>query len=398
MLDLLDLDVAYKRVLVRSDLNVPLSNGEITSTKRIEAAIPTLRYLLHQKANVILMSHLGRPKEGMDDPSLSLRPVASCLKKMLGSPVSLVAEIDTLETRQGEIALLENTRFWKGEKENDPILSQQLASLCDIFVMDAFATAHRKEASTYGVAEYAPIACAGPLLLSELNALKQIIATPKMPLVAIVGGSKVSSKLMILKNLLTKVDCLIVGGGIANTFLAASGYDIGQSLSEKDLIHEAEGMLAYAMQQRKIILIPEDVVVASNFTPTATATIRSVDEIRKDEMVLDVGHQTMNKIRAIIAKAKTILWNGPLGVFEWEPFSSGTAALATAIGESEAYTVAGGGDTLAAIEKYHLEEKISYISTGGGAFLECLEGKTLPAVEILQRRAVTTRTSQRGFS
>ncbi len=388
MVEMVDLDLSNKRVLIREDLNVPLENGKVTNTKRIEAILPTLNHALKQGARIILMSHLDRPKEGIYDPHYSLAPVATSLENFIGGRVPLIKNInENFQVGCSEMVLLENIRFLTGEKENSPMLSQRLAELCDIFVMDAFATAHRKEASTYGVAEYAPIACAGPLLVSEINALQQIIKSPKKPLVAIVGGSKVSSKLPALKSLLTKVDYLIVGGGIANTFLAARGVNIGSSLYEEALIPEAKEMLAYAKTSGKLIIIPVDVVVASSFSQTAKAATKDLTEIKENDSILDVGPKTMEAILPIIAEAKTILWNGPLGVFEWDQFSSGTKTLAIAIAQSDAYSVAGGGDTLAAIDKYNIENDISYISTGGGAFLEFLEGKTLPAIEILIKRA-----------
>lgn len=387
MIKMTDLDLTRKRVLIRADLNVPIENGHITSTTRIEAILPTLKIALDQDAAIILMSHLGRPKEGEFDEKFSLQPVATCLSHYLGRPVPLMSEYSKINIKPGEIILLENTRFLKGEKSNDSGLSKQLASLCDVFVMDAFATAHRKEASTYGVAEYARYACAGPLMVSELDALKHVLKEPQKPLVAVVGGSKVSSKLAILNEILTQVDCLIVGGGIANTFLAAAGFPVGSSLYEHDLIPDAQAMLSFAKAHHKEIPLPEDVLVATEFSATAKATIKNVEDVEHNDMILDVGPKTANRIQQIIAKAGTILWNGPLGVFEFENFGDGTRVLAQAIAGSDAFSVAGGGDTLAAIEKYNVADDISYISTGGGAFLEVLEGKTLPAIDILEKRS-----------
>lgn len=388
MLKMTDLDLHNKRVLIRVDLNVPMENGRITSTTRIQAILPALRLALEQNARVILMSHLGRPKAGIFDATLSLQPIADYLSILTNQPIQFIKNFENgICVEPGQIALLENTRFLIGEKENDPTLSQRLARLCDVFVMDAFATAHRKEASTYGVAQFAPIACAGPLLVSEMAALQQVLHNPQSPVVAVVGGAKVSSKLLVLKNLLKKVDTLIVGGGIANTFLAAKGYAIGNSLYEPNLIAEAKEMLAYAQANHKNIPLPEDVVVAKQLHANATAVHKNVYELYSDDMILDMGPRTIALIEKIIHQANTILWNGPLGVFEYDQFGEGTKALANAIAQSRAYSVAGGGDTLAAIEKYQVENELSYISTGGGAFLEFLEGKTLPAIDILEKRS-----------
>ncbi|MBA2653625.1 MAG: phosphoglycerate kinase [Gammaproteobacteria bacterium] len=384
-LKMADLDLNNKQLLIRVDLNVPIENGKITSTTRIEAILPTIQMACQQNAKVILMSHLGRPKEGYYDADFSLAPVATYLSERLGQPVKLIDKLDTIALQPGQVVLLENIRFMQGEKENSALLGKKLGDLCDIFVMDAFATAHRKEASTYSVAEHAPVACAGPLLVSEMDALQQILKQPAKPLVAIVGGSKVSTKLSILKNILKDVDVLIVGGGIANTFLAAKGYNVGKSLYEPDLIPQAIEMLNFAEQNNKTIALPEDVVVAKDFSSEAKAVILDIDQIT-DEFILDIGPRTIKRLLPIIQNAKTLLWNGPVGLFEWEQFSGGTEALAKAIANSQAYTVAGGGDTLAAIEKYHVKDSISYISTGGGAFLEVLEGKKLPAIAILERR------------
>lgn len=387
LLKMTDLDLSNKRVLIRMDLNVPIDNGKITSTKRIEAILPTLRIAINQGAKILLLSHLGRPKEGVFDPAFSLAPVATYLTSILNQPVKLIDNIDEdVNLHPKEVALLENVRFLKGEKENDLLLGKKLAALGDIFVMDAFGTAHRKEASTYRVAEFADIACAGPLLIAEMTALHQIMKAPARPLVAIVGGSKVSTKLSVLNNILSLVDCLIVGGGIANTFLAAKGYPVGNSLYEPDLIQEAKDMLSFAAKNHKNILLPIDVRVGQEYSEEAVAVIKSVEDVQQNDMILDVGPRTSELIAASIGDANTILWNGPLGVFEWDQFSEGTHSLAKAIAASSAYSVAGGGDTLAAIEKYEIEDKISYISTGGGAFLEYLEGKQLPAVAMLEQR------------
>lgn len=387
MLKMTDLELGGMRVLIRADLNVPIENGKITSATRIDAIIPTLSMALAQGAAVIVMSHLGRPKEGEPEEKFSLQPIANYLSEALQQPVPLVKDHVAANVSPGQIILLENTRFMMGEKSNDVNLSKSLASLCDIFVMDAFGTAHRKQASTYGVAEYAPIACAGPLVMAEIAALNQAMADPKKPLVAVVGGSKVSSKLAILNEILTKVDTLILGGGIANTFLAAAGYPVGSSLYEHDLIPDAQAMLTYAKTNHKQIPLPQDVVVAQEFSVDAHATIKDVNDVMHNDMILDIGPKTSDLLENIINQAGTIVWNGPVGVFEFDQFGKGTENLAHAIANSKAFSVAGGGDTLAAIEKYQVGEKISYISTGGGAFLEFLEGKHLPALEILTKRA-----------
>ena len=383
-----DIDLRNKRVLIREDFNVPLDdNGRITSDLRIQAALPTIRSALKQDAAVMLMSHLGRPTEGKFVTKYSLAPVAQRLGELLGQTVRLVNDWhDGVHTKSGEVVLLENVRFNKGEKNNDTKLAKQLASLCDVFVMDAFATAHRVQASTYGVAEYAPIAVAGPLLQAELAALNQITEQPQKPFIAIVGGSKISTKLAVLEKLLDKVDQLIVGGGIANTFIVAAGYDVGRSLYEPDLVTMAEKLMAHAQTSGAQIPLPLDVITATEFSAVATAHVKSISEISAEDMILDVGPKTIEHYASIIKQAKTIVWNGPVGVFELAPFAAGTKALAQTIAASDAFTVAGGGDTLAAIDKYHLRDKISYISTGGGAFLELLEGKTLPAVAMLQQR------------
>ena len=378
-----ELDLAGKRVLVREDLNVPLKDGVVSSDARIRAALPTIKQALAAGARVILMSHLGRPVEGQFSDEFSMAPVASHLSKLLGSPVSLVADWrDGVEVAAGEVALLENVRFNVGEKADDEELARQYASLCDVFVMDAFGTAHRAQASTHGVARFAPVACAGPLLAGELSALEKALADPARPMVAIVGGSKVSTKLTVLETLSTKVDQLIVGGGIANTFLAASGKPVGKSLCEHDLIPAAQALAASTS-----IPLPVDVVTGKAFSEDAKASLKSADDVADDDMIFDIGPRAAAEIAQILAGAGTILWNGPVGVFEFEQFAGGTQALSRAIADSPAFSLAGGGDTLAAIDKFGIADKVSYISTGGGAFLEYVEGKTLPAVAILEQRA-----------
>ena len=378
-----ELDLAGKRVLVREDLNVPLKDGVVSSDARIRAALPTIRLALAAGARVILMSHLGRPVEGQFSDEFSMAPVASHLSKLLGSPVSLVADWrDGVDVAAGEVALLENVRFNVGEKADDEELAKQYASLCDVFVMDAFGTAHRAQASTHGVARFAPVACAGPLLAGELSALEKALADPARPMVAIVGGSKVSTKLTVLETLSTKVDQLIVGGGIANTFLAASGKPVGKSLCEHDLIPAAQALAASTS-----IPLPVDVVTGKEFSEDADASLKSADDVADDDMIFDIGPAAAAEIAQILAGAGTILWNGPVGVFEFEQFAGGTEALSRAIADSPAFSLAGGGDTLAAIDKFGITDKVSYISTGGGAFLEYVEGKTLPAVAILEQRA-----------
>jgi phosphoglycerate kinase len=381
-----DLDLAGKRVLIREDLNVPVKDGKVSSDARIRAALPTIRAAQAAGAAVMLMSHLGRPKEGQPDDAFSLQPVAERLSALLGCDVPLVRDwIDGVDVQPGNIVLLENVRFLAGEKACDATLARKMAALCDVFVMDAFGTAHRAQASTYGVAEYAPVACAGPLLAAELEALGKALDNPARPLVAIVGGSKVSTKLDVLDALAGIVDCLIVGGGIANTFIAAAGHDVGKSLFEADMLDTARG-LAVGGEGRAQIPVPTDVVVAGKFANVA-GTTKAVDAVSGDEMILDIGPQTAARFSQIIAAAGTVIWNGPVGVFEFDNFGAGTKALAEAIAGSGAFSVAGGGDTLAAIDKYGVAERISYISTGGGAFLEFVEGKKLPAVEVLERRA-----------
>ncbi len=388
VLRMTDLDLRDKRVLIREDLNVPVEDGVISSDARIRAALPSLRAAVGAGARVIVMSHLGRPKEGEFSAEDSLAPVAARLGELLGQPVRLQRDwLDGVECAPGEVVLCENVRFNKGEKKDDEMLARRMAALCDIFVMDAFGTAHRAEASTHGVAQFAPIACAGPLLVAELGALSLALAQPARPLVAIVAGSKVSTKLTVLESLLGKVDKLIVGGGIANTFLAANGIAIGKSLYEPDMLDTARALLAQAVARGAEIPLPTDVVVAEAFSPTAVATVRPVGEVRPDELILDIGPQTAARFAGLLAGAGTILWNGPVGVFEFDPFGGGTETLAKAIAASPAFSLAGGGDTLAAIEKYGVASGISYISTGGGAFLEFVEGKTLPAVAMLESRA-----------
>jgi phosphoglycerate kinase len=382
-----DIDLSGKRVLIREDLNVPVASGEITSDARIRAALPTIKAALDANAAVMVMSHLGRPSEGEPDEQFSLKPVAKCLSKLLDRNVSLVEDwIDGVEVQPGEIVLLENVRFLEGEKVCGAELAKKMAALCDIFVMDAFGTAHRAQASTYGVAEHAEVACAGPLLTAELDALAKAMQNPKRPFVAIVGGSKISTKLTVLGALTDVVDCLIVGGGIANTFIAAAGHGVGKSLYEPDMLDTAR-KLATNEDDRADIPVPSDVVVAEEFSADATATAKVVDVVAADELILDIGPDTSARFADIIASAGTIIWNGPVGVFEFDQFGAGTKALAEAIAASDAFSVAGGGDTLAAIEKYGVADGISYISTGGGAFLEFVEGKTLPAVAILEKRA-----------
>jgi len=388
VLRMIDLDLAGKRVLIREDLNVPVKDGAITSDARIRASLPTIRLALDKGARVMLMSHLGRPKEGEFDPALSLEPVAVRLGELLGRRVPLLRDwLDGVEVAPGEVVLLENVRFNKGEKKDDEALARRMAALCDVYVMDAFGTAHRAEASTHGVGRFAPIACAGPLLAGELVALQTALEKPARPLVAIVAGSKVSTKLTVLESLLFKVDQLIVGGGIANTFLAAAGLPVGRSLHEPEMLDMARRLQAQSLERGVEIPLPTDVVVAKEFSATAEADVKDVREVAADDMILDIGPDTADRLSAIVARAGTVIWNGPVGVFEFSQFGEGTRVLARAIARSAAFSLAGGGDTLAAIEKYGVEEGMSYISTGGGAFLEFVEGKTLPAVAMLEQRA-----------
>ena len=385
---MVDLDLSGKRVLIRQDLNVPVKNGQVTSDIRIQASVPTIKHALAAGAAVMLLSHLGRPVEGQYDEASSLKPVAERLSLLLGKPVRLEKDwLDGVTVSPGEVVLCENVRFNAGEEKNNDELGQKMAKLCDIFVMDAFGTAHRAQASTHSVAKFAPIVCAGPLLASELDALGKALETPAKPLIAIVGGSKVSTKLTVLKSLSEKVDQLIVGGGIANTFIAAAGFPVGKSLYEADLLDEAKRLIAAAKLAGSDIPIPVDVVCAKEFSETAVATIKKVQDVEADDLILDIGPDTAKHYAELIKSAGTIVWNGPVGVFEIEQFSHGTQSLATAIAESNAFSIAGGGDTLAAIDKYGINDQVSYTSTGGGAFLEFLEGKELPAVAILKSRS-----------
>lgn len=386
-----DLDLGGKRVLIRQDLNVPMAQGVISSDARIRASIPTIRHAIDQGAAVMIMSHLGRPVEGEFNPEFSLAPVAQALSRYLEKPVKLLDDyLEGVEVAPGEVVLLENVRFNPGEKKDHETLAKKLAALCDIYVMDAFGTAHRAEASTHGTGLFAPIACAGLLLAEELDALGKALKSPARPLVAIVGGSKVSSKLTVLDSLSAVVDQLIVGGGIANTFIRAAGYNIGKSLYEPDLVAEAKRLMQAATAAGREIPIPVDVVTGKHFDPAEPAIIKPVDALEEDDMIFDIGPETAAIYAALIAKAGTVVWNGPVGVFEFDQFGKGTETLGRAIAESQAFSIAGGGDTLAAIDKYGLAEGISYISTGGGAFLEFLEGKTLPAVSMLERRHQST--------
>lgn len=378
-----DLDLRGRRVLIREDLNVPLKEGRITSAARLKAAEPTIRYALDNGAQVVVMSHLGRPVEGEFNSEFSLAPIANYLGKLLDQKVHLIKDwSDGSIVSNHRLVMLENVRFNIGEKSNSDSLARAYAELCDIFVMDAFGTAHRAQASTHGVAKYAPSVCAGPLLANELDALEQALANPTAPVAAIVGGSKVSTKLMVLESLADKVDQLIVGGGIANTFLAAAGKPVGKSLFEADLIPAAQ-----ALMSKVNIPIPTDVIVGKEFSETAEAVIKLVDDVEEDDMIFDIGPESAKKLAEMITTMGTIIWNGPVGVFEFTQFSQGTEILAKAIANSDAFSIAGGGDTLAAVDKYNIADQVSYISTGGGAFLEYVEGKQLPAVAILQNRA-----------
>ena len=378
-----DLDLNGKRVFIRADLNVPVKNGKVTSDARIRATIPTLKLALEKGAKVMVTSHLGRPTEGEFTPEDSLQPVVDYLNEHLDVPVRLVRDyLNGVDVNVGEIVVLENVRINKGEKKNDPELGKKYAALCDVFVMDAFGTAHRAQASTYGVAEFAPVACAGPLLAAELDALGKALKEPARPMVAIVGGSKVSTKLEVLNSLSKIADQIIVGGGIANTFIAAAGHNVGKSLYEADLIPVAKELAASTD-----IPVPVDVRVGTEFSETAPATEKSVTEVKDDESIFDIGDKSAEQLAEIIKNAKTVLWNGPVGVFEFPNFRKGTEIISHAIANSDAFSIAGGGDTLAAIDLFGIADKISYISTGGGAFLEFVEGKVLPAVEILEKRA-----------
>ncbi|HAT9057761.1 TPA: phosphoglycerate kinase [Legionella pneumophila subsp. pneumophila] len=389
-----DIDLSGKRVLIREDLNVPIKDGMITSDQRLQAALPTIKSALDNGAAVIVLSHLGRPEEGKYEKKFSLEPVADYLRKNLEYPVRFVKDyLSGVDVKPGELVVCENVRFNPGEKANDEALAKKLANLCDVFVMDAFGTAHRAQVSTYGVAQYAPVAVAGPLLIRELEALNQVLKAPKKPIVAIVGGAKVSSKLSLLKQLVGMVDVLIPGGGIANTFLKAQGFEIGISLYEPDLLDEARHILILAKEKGCQIPLPTDVVVGKTFSETCPAFNKSLSNVAEDDMILDIGPETIRDYVDLIHEANTIIWNGPVGVFEFPQFAYGTRAIAIAIAESDAFSIAGGGDTLAAVDLYDLNQQISYISTGGGAFLECLEGKTLPAVAILQERAKHVKTN-----
>ncbi len=378
-----------KRVFIRSDLNVPRdAGGNITEDTRIRASIPAVEMALKGSAAVMVTSHLGRPKEGVFTPEESLAPVAKRMSELLGQPVELVRDwVDGVDVKPGQVVLLENARFNTGEKKNSDELARKMAALCDVYVNDAFGTAHRAEATTYGIAKYAPVACAGPLLAAELDALSKAMVNPYRPMMAIVGGSKVSGKLEVLRKLADKVDSLIVGGGIANTFLLAAGYPVGRSLVEDDLVEEARSIMAMMEYRKASVPLPVDVVCAREFAASAPATVRKVADVGPDDMILDIGPETAKNYAALISKAGTVVWNGPVGVFEFDQFGGGTKTVAEAIAGSSAYSLAGGGDTLAAIAKYRIADKIGYISTGGGAFLEFLEGKILPAVDILIQRA-----------
>ena len=378
-----DIDLTNKRVLIREDLNVPVKDGKVTSDARIRAALPTIKLALAAGAKVMVMSHLGRPTEGQYEEEYSLQPVATHLAGLLGQDVPLAKDwLDGVDVESGQLVLVENVRFNLGEKKDDEALSKKMAALCDVFVMDAFGTAHRAQASTHGVAKFAPIACAGPLLSAELEALEKALAKPARPMAAIVGGSKVSTKLTVLESLSDKVDQLIVGGGIANTFLAAAGFPVGKSLYEEDLIPQAKALMA-----KTSIPLPEDVVVATAFAPDAVATVKNAADVGSDDMILDIGPKAAAAFAALLEESQTIIWNGPVGVFEFDQFGGGTKALAMAIANSKGFSIAGGGDTLAAVDKYDIAEQVSYISTGGGAFLECVERKVLPAVAMLESRA-----------
>ncbi len=384
------LSLANKRVLIRQDLNVPVRDGTVSSDSRIVASLPTIKYALEQNAAVMLMSHLGRPVEGVYSEEFSLKPVAQRLSELLGRDVQLVKNwLDGVAVSPGEVVLLENVRFNAGEKADDENLARKMAALCDIYVMDAFGTAHRAQASTHGVGKFAPQACAGPLLIAELEALDKALKNPKPPVVAIVGGAKVSTKLTVLDSLSSKVDQLIVGGGIANTFIAAAGYNVGKSLFEADLIAEAKKLIEKARHAGSDIPIPTDVIVASEFSADARATTKAVNQVGDDDLILDIGPDTAMAYAEIMSQAGTIVWNGPVGVFEIPQFAQGTKIMAQAIADSDAFSIAGGGDTLAAIEQFELTDHISYISTGGGAFLEFLEGKDLPAVEMLIEKSTS---------
>ena len=388
ILNMVDQDLAGKRIMIREDLNVPINDGQVTSDARIRAAIPTIQFAIDAGASVLLLSHLGRPNEGEFEQRFSLEPVADHLSSLLDRPVRLEKSwLDGVQIEAGEVVLCENVRFNEGEKTNNTDLAKKMAKLCDVFVMDAFGTAHRAHASTYGVGLHAPMACAGPLLAGELKALGQALNNPVRPMAAIVGGSKVSTKLTVLESLIQKVDQLIPGGGIANTFIAAAGFSVGQSLVETDLIGPAKKMMDNAVAGGREIPVPTDVVVGKMFSADAKAITKSVSDIADDDMIFDIGPETAKRFAGMMQGAETIVWNGPVGVFEFDQFGEGTRILGEAIGASKAFSIGGGGDTLAAIDKYNISDKISYVSTGGGAFLEFLEGKKLPAVAMLEERS-----------
>lgn len=383
-----DLELAGKRVLIREDLNVPVKDGKVTSDARLRAALPTIKLVLEAGAKVMVMSHLGRPTEGEYSDEFSMQPVVDYLQDALDCNVLLEKDyLNGIDAKEGELVVLENVRFNKGEKKDDEALAKQYAALCDVYVMDAFGTAHRAQASTHGAGKFAPVACAGPLLAAELDALGKALHNPKKPMLAIVGGSKVSTKLTVLDSLSDKVDQLIVGGGIANTFVAAQGHNVGKSLFEADLIPEANRLLENAKANGGDIPVPVDVIVGDEFSETAAAHLKDVEQVTDGDMIFDIGPETAARLAEMIKSAGTIVWNGPVGVFEFDQFGEGTKALAMAIADSEAFSIAGGGDTLAAVDKYEIADRISYISTGGGAFLEFLEGKVLPAVAMLEERA-----------
>lgn len=383
-----DLDLAGKRLLIRQDLNVPIKDGKVSSDKRIRASLPTIEHCIKAGARVMLMSHLGRPTEGEPSAEFSLQPVADHLSTLLGKEVRLVTDYldNAPELENGDVVMLENVRFNIGEKSNDDALAKQYADLCDIYVMDAFGTAHRAQASTYGAGVFAPVACAGPLLAGELEALGKALGDPARPMAAIVGGSKVSTKLTVLESLSGVVDQLIPGGGIANTFIAACGFNVGKSLYEADLIPEAKRLMEAAKAKGREIPVPTDVVCGKEFSETAEAVVKKVEDVEDDDMIFDIGPETAAKFAAMMKEAGTIVWNGPVGVFEFDQFGEGTKTLGIAIADSNGFSIAGGGDTLAAVDKYDIADKISYISTGGGAFLEFLEGKKLPAVAMLEEK------------
>jgi phosphoglycerate kinase len=389
VLKMTDLDLHGKRVLIRQDLNVPIKNGKVTSDKRIVASLPTIEHAMNAGAKVMVMSHLGRPTEGEYDEQFSMIPVGEHISALLGHNVEMVKDwVNGVgHMNNGDVVLCENVRFNAGEKKNDDDLSKKMAALCDIYVMDAFGTAHRAHASTHGVAKYAPVACAGPLLAGELEALGKALDNPARPMAAIVGGSKVSTKLTVLESLSKVVDQLIPGGGIANTFIAASGYNVGKSLYEEDLVEEARRLMEAAKAKGGEIPVPTDVVVGKEFSESAEAVVKKVGEVEDDDMIFDIGPKTAARFASMMRNAGTIVWNGPVGVFEFDQFGEGTRTLGMAIAESSAFSIAGGGDTLAAVDKYNISDRLSYISTGGGAFLEFLEGKKLPAVAMLEERA-----------